>query len=138
MWHQSPCRAPELYHDQHLPNRKDCVVNLKDKIKQSKLKAIIVIVPEWDVVVEVRELTAAQRNAILLKTSKNKETGGDEFQRGILVASIYDPENGEPVFTPDDLTWLFEKSAAVCDMLVKRAMDISGIGIDAVEEDEKN
>lgn len=116
------------------------MANLRDKILNAKdIKSEVVEVPEWNVKVEVRGLTGAQR-ATLLKECIDRH-GNVDFEKMyplLLIATVYDPENGEQVFTPADRDSLNKKSGGALEKVAKVAMKLSGLEQGAVAEKAKN
>lgn len=114
--------------------------SLRDRILgASDIRRESVRVPEWDVVVEVRGLTGSQR-AKLMKNGFDAR-GGADFEKlypELLIASTFDPETGEQVFSEADRESLNGKSGAALERVAQAAMRISGLSPDAVEEAEKN
>lgn len=98
----------------------------------------LVHIPEWDVDVEVRTMTAGKRSE-MMKAATDDDGNIDVAQLWpmIIVATAYDPETGESLFTPADVDALKEKSAAAVEMLGGEAMAMSGMGGDPVDEEGK-
>jgi hypothetical protein len=63
---------------------------------------------------------------------------GEKFQAGLIVASCFDPDTGEQIFTDGDYEMIMDKSAGVIEHLASRAMDLSGLNREAVTVAEKN
>jgi len=116
------------------------LANLREKILgASDIRREQVHVPEWDVEVEVRGLTGAQR-ARLMKTSLDSK-GAVDFEKmfpELLITSTFEPGTGQPVFTEADRDALGGKSGAALDRIAQAAMRLSGLTPGAVEEAEKN
>ena len=113
---------------------------LKEKIKAAQdVRSQKVTIPEWDVTIEVRTMTALDR-AKLLKTCVEKDGSmiTEKFQAGLIIASVFDPETGEKVFTDEDYELLMSKAAGVIESLATVSMGISGLTKDAMTAAEKN
>lgn len=98
-------------------------MNLKDKILAAQdLKSEAVECPEWDVVVHVRVMTGSQRDAYEFSLSTRQKLGqlGDNFRADLLAKTLCD-ENGQLLFSAEDVAALGEKNAIVLDRLVRVA-----------------
>lgn len=89
----------------------------------------------WDVDVEVRTMTAGKR-AEMMRASVGPDGNIDptELWPLVIVATAYDPETGEPLFTSADVEMLKTKSASAVEFLGTEAMALSGMGGDAVDD----
>ena len=117
-------------------------MSIKAKIRLAQdLDREIIAVPEWDVSIEVRSMTVRQR-ASFVAASQDTSDNGDKIENvygHILVTCCLDPEDGSPVFTEDDLSWLMtEKSGAVIDRLVTSCLEVSGLKEKAIDEAGKS
>ena len=96
-------------------------------------------IPEWNVTVELRSMSARQRAAFAssvdITADGNVEMTGNrvELMWGTVIqACCFDPDNGEHVFTEDDIEWLMaEKNANVVDSLANACLSVSGMGADS-------
>lgn len=116
------------------------MANLRDRIlSASDIRRESVRVPEWDVDVEVRGLTGSQR-ARLMKNGFDAR-GGVDFERlypELIIASTFDPETGQQVFSEADRDSLNGKSGAALEKVAQAAMRLSGLNPEAPEAAEKN
>jgi len=116
-------------------------MSLKEKIRKADdIKKETVPIPAWDCSIELRTMTAKQR-AYVLNESMDENTGKiqhDKLHAQMLIACCFDPENGEKLFSADDSEWLMEKSSGPVELLVSKAMRLSGLTKDAAETAEKN
>lgn len=109
---------------------------LADKVaKAQDVEVEDVPVKEWGVTIQVRGLTGRAR-AHMLKTHYNSEgvANYETFYPAIIVATCYDPENGEQAFSDEDVDMLSGKSGAVLERLASVGLRLSGLGPKAVEE----
>ena len=115
----------------------------KDAIKGNKStpKMKKVEIPEWGGHVFVRELTAHGRDRFEdVMFAFNTETGKVEMRQGqqrrtfFLVLTVCD-ENGDAVFTDEDISWLSEMEFSVIDRIYQEAQKINGM---TVEKATKN
>jgi hypothetical protein len=121
---------------------------LREKILGAPdIKKELVRVDEWDVTVEVRTLTGAQMFEVKKGSSeirKNEEEEDVEVQdqaklyAALLIASVFDPETGAPVFEAADRDAIIAKSFAVLDKVVTVAMRICGLTKPEQKAMEKN
>jgi hypothetical protein len=103
------------------------------------LKTETLTIPEWDVDLEVRGISAAARQG-LYDNSKNDDGSVDENKvtLGLIVAAVHDPETGKPLFTVADRDALAEKSADIIDRIAAVALRLSGMGQAATKAIEGN
>lgn len=103
-------------------------MSLRDRILQaSDIVSESVTVPEWDVTVDVRTMTGAERARIMQAAA---DAGGRiDFERvfpDVVIACSHDPETGERVFTSDDRDALMSKSGAAIDRIAQVGLRLSG------------
>lgn len=92
-------------------------------------------VKEWGVTVEVRSMTALDRT----RTQSAAASGDGKvdmtlFMSEVVIASVFDPETGLPVFEPTDRDNLLAKNGAIVEKLAQKAMTISGIEEQSVDK----
>jgi len=92
-------------------------------------------VKEWGVTVEVRSMTALDRT----RTQSAAASGDGKvdmtlFMSEVVIASVFDPETGLPVFEPGDRDNLLAKNGAIVETLAQKAMSISGIEEKSVDK----
>ncbi len=116
-------------------------MSLKDKIfAVDDIKKEVVQVPTWDnISIEVRSMSGLQR-ANLLNSAMDSDgnTNLEKLHSGTIIVCCYDPETGEHVFDESDAERLMEKGSAAIEKLASKAMSLSGLTPEAVEESEKN
>ena len=96
-------------------------------------------IPEWDVTIELRSMSARQRAAFAssvdFPADGNVEGNGnrvDLMWGTVIQACCFDPDDGEHVFTEDDIEWLMaEKNANTVDALANACLAVSGMGADS-------
>lgn len=113
-------------------------MSIKDKIKQAgDLEREVVDIPEWDVTVEIRSMSARQRALMANFTELDDQSNSDRQEAlwgFLLTACVFDPTSGNPVFDEDDLDWLFtDKSFAVIDRLTTKCLTVSSVLKDSVD-----
>lgn len=85
-------------------------------------------IPEWGVTVEVRTMTAADRTTLQTNsTSADGKVDMTKFMPAVVIATVHDPETGEPVFQQSDIPALLSKSGVVVERLAQKALQMSGM-----------
>lgn len=114
-------------------NRREKILNAAD------IKSEIVRVDAWDVDVEVRSLTLAQR-AKVIEAARNEDGTQDDTKVHVplIIATAFDPESKKPIFTEADRDALAEKNAAAIDQLAAVALRLSGMSQPEQETVRKN
>jgi hypothetical protein len=93
-------------------------------------------VPEWGGVVKLRVMTGTERDRF-----ESEFVGGNknvEMVRAKLVAKCLCDEDGERLFTEQEIPELGEKSAAVLDRLFAECMKLNRFTKDDVDDLAKN
>ena len=102
-------------------------MSLRDQILNSNdIPKELVKVKEWNVEIEVRGMTGAERTRIL---DLAQGDGGMNLQMvypEIVISTAFDVLTGEKIFTPEDRTALLSKSANALDALATVGMRLSG------------
>jgi len=117
------------------------VLNREAILAAKDLPRELVEVPEWGGAVYVRALTGAERDQF--EASIVEQRGRDVRMnmrniRAKLVALTVVDEDGQRIFTDDDVAALGGKSAAALDRLFAVAQRLSGLSKEDVEELAKN
>jgi hypothetical protein len=109
-------------------------MNIAEKILACPLKTATMEVPEWDVTVGIREITAAER----VKFGEDaKKTPALAVVR-LVIATLTDPETGGKVFEPAHQDVLLQRSGSVMDRVVTEILKLSAMTEEKAEEVEKN
>lgn len=115
-------------------------INLRDKIFQAKdIKEELVYVEEWDVKVLVRGLNGKSRSEVL--NSALTKQGTFDFVKvypDLVIATSYDPETNEKIFTKEDRDLINEKSGSALEKIASVAVRLSGLNQKAIEDGIKN
>lgn len=115
-------------------------MSIRDKVQAADdIESEVIFVSQWDVKIEVRSMTARAR-AMMLKQAA-QEDGTLDFEGlypAILIATSFDPDNGEKVFTDADAQWLNGKAAGPIEKLAQAGMRLSGITSDSHEDEKKD
>lgn len=92
-------------------------------------------IPEWDVTVEVRSMSAKLRNKYIETVVEHGlDKDSDPAKAGAIMLpllpefvleSVYDPETGDKVFQPTDLEALLEKDGAVIERIATKVIALS-------------
>lgn len=113
-------------------------MNLRERIFAAKdIESRMVSVPEWDAVVELRTPTVLRRGEMIAEFMR--DDGKIDYVRmypALVVATAYDPETGEQLFTLEDISALSEKSAKALERLGEVAVELAGMekAADRLEE----
>jgi hypothetical protein len=91
-------------------------------------------VPEWGVTVEIRSMTAAQRATLTegISSTTDKVDVSNMYAKTV-IATVFDPETGLPVFTEKDREAILSKNGAVIERLATKALGSSGLSEKAVD-----
>lgn len=93
-------------------------------------------IPEWNVTIEVRGMTGADRTRIL-EQAVDPTNGGVNLKfvyPQIVMASCFDPTTGERVFDENDADALLSKSAQALDRLAEVGMRLGGFTKESAED----
>lgn len=107
---------------------KDEVANKQDARKWERVD-----VPEWGGHVNVRVMTANERDMLELRFKDNRVGC-----RAFIAAMLCCDDNGTDLFGDDDIAMLSGKSAAALNRIFELAMRLNGLTDEAVAELEKN
>lgn len=98
-------------------------------------------VPEWNTMVRVRGLTAAERDQfegeIVQRNGKDVRTNTKNIRARLVVLSVVDADSAR-LFTYHDIATLGEKSAKALDRIFSKAMELSGLRDEDVAELAEN
>jgi hypothetical protein len=102
-------------------------VSLRDQILNSNdIPKELVKVKEWDISIEVRGMTGAERTRILDLAQAGDGMNLQMVYPEIVISTAFDAETGEKIFSPEDRTALLSKSANALDALATVGMRLSG------------
>jgi len=115
-------------------------VSLRDRILAADdIGRTTVDVPQWGVQVEVRTMSAGKRSRMLQTcTLPDGTVDLDRLYPMLIIATVFDPADGERIFTEEDITLLQEKSASAIEFVAQKAMEMSGMTAKAVDEEGKD
>lgn len=102
------------------------------------LKHEDVAVPEWGGDVRVRTMTGTQREAFGTALAGDDGKADMGTFRVKLVVACAVGEDGEPLFTFDDVHALSQKSGAALDRVFSAASKLNGMAADSVETAQGN
>lgn len=111
-------------------------MSLRDKILAcDDIQRELVEIPEWGVILEVRGMNGADRSRIIEMVSDEQgNVSVGTMYVETVIASTYDPESGERVFSPTDRDALTAKAASAIDRIAKVGMRLSRMDGEATEE----
>jgi len=107
----------------------------------SDIKSEEVEVPEWGGTVRVAMMSGAARDAweqslVIREGTRTRPNLANTRAR--LAAATVIGEDGQPLFSADDIAALGAKSTAALDRICKAAQRLNGIGAEAMEEAKGN
>ena len=103
------------------------ILEREDTLRES------VFVPEWDVTVEIRGMTAGDRFRLLQNTSIDGKVNFQRWFPDLVIACTFDPETGEKVFQATDRDTLLTRSGKAIGQLAEVASRLSGLSDADVE-----
>ena len=95
-------------------------------------------VPEWGGSIYLKALTAAEYDAFSADVSTTRKDGGLSEMRAKLCAFSICDEAGNRLFSEREVDVLNKKNAAAITRIFLRAQELSGLGVDSVQEMIKN
>lgn len=102
-------------------------MSLRDQILNSNdIPKELVKVKEWNIEIEVRGMTGAERTRILDLAQAGDGMNLQMVYPEIVISTAFDAETGEKIFNPEDRTALLSKSANALDALATVGMRLSG------------
>ncbi len=109
--------------------------NMRDKIRNRPVsKGNQIEVPEWEVTVEFRSMSIAQKAELI---GDDVEPSASKIMMALpeaILFTCYEPGTDEPIFTAEDLDWLKDEDASLIERLAEIGMNVSGLGEDAGDE----
>jgi hypothetical protein len=106
-------------------------MNLRDKILAAKdIPTESVNIPEWDVDVLVKGMSAGDRILLMQNAydQKTQQVNMAAIYPDVVVSCVFDPDTDEPVFTDADKAALMGKSSAAIEAIAAVGLRLSGIG----------
>lgn len=110
-----------------------CLTKEEIQKKDDTCKLVRVDVPEWGEYVNVRVITADERDHLEVR-AKSGRIGLRAFFAAMCVCD----DDGKDLFDNTDIEWLGKKSAAALDRILEAGQRLNGLTDDAVKELEKN
>lgn len=109
----------------------------REKLLNHPRRTIPVTLATGDVV-EARPLSLVARQKVVKECTVDGEVATDRLIPAIVIACLYDPATGEPLFTIGDRDAIGEMPAEVVDPMWTAAAELNGLAPDAKEQAEKN
>lgn len=117
------------------------VLNKEAILKANDLVTKIVDVPEWEGEVIIRSFTAAERDTwdacLFIDNGKERKMNYRNVRARLLALTLID-EEGNRLFSEEDIELLGGKSGAVLDRLFTVACELNGLGANDIKTLEKN
>lgn len=112
------------------------VLNRESILAADDVRRELVEVPEWGGSVYVSTISAAAGLTII--NDADEENGRVVMGVGLLLARAIVDEEGNRIFTPEDIPALMEKSRRAIDRVTEAALRLNNFSGQAVEAAEKN
>lgn len=112
-------------------------MSLREKILAAEdIQSEMVDVPEWGCTIEVRGMNGADRSRILetAASSEDGKIGIGSMYVETVIASAYDPDTGERIFSQADRDVLMSKSASAIDRIATVGMRLSAMDAKAADD----
>ena len=112
-------------------------MSLREKILAAEdIQSEMVEVPEWGCAIEVRGMNGADRSRILetAASSEDGKIGIGSMYVETVIASAYDPDTGERIFSQADRDVLMSKSASAIDRIATVGMRLSAMDAKAADD----
>ena len=81
-------------------------------------------------------MTAGQRATLTEGATSADKVDVSNMYAKTVIATVFDPETGLPVFTEKDREAILSKNGSVIERLATKALGSSGLGETAVEESQ--
>lgn len=91
-------------------------------------------VEAWGERIEVRSMSVIEKTMITALAEKDGKLAMEVLLPGIIVATCFDPETGDKVFSEDDIEWIKAQNAGVIEQLAAVGIRLSGLNADAISE----
>jgi hypothetical protein len=99
---------------------------IREKIKNTKLKTEKLYIPDWDSDVYIHEMNGKQYMNISTISVENGEINQEKFITLSIIHTTYDV-NGENIFTKDDFETVSNLSADIYSQLSTIIMQINNV-----------
>jgi hypothetical protein len=90
-------------------------------------------VPEWGGKLRVKTMTSAERQRFQAKIQAQSKGVPDDLMEQIVVACVVD-ENGDNLFTPEDIDLLSSKSSIPVSTVFSAAAELNGMTKGSIEQ----
>ncbi len=114
-------------------------MSLRDRILAANdIESKVFHVAQWGIDIELRTLSASDRAQLV--SSCMSADGTVDIQKmypSLIIACVYDPETGGRVFSIEDMDAISDKSASAVEFVAQKAMEMSGMKPDAIDEEGK-
>ena len=114
------------------------MLNREDILAKTDLKKETVTIEEWQGDVLVSEMSGTQRDLWEQSLRQKDKAGNLISPRAKLVAFTVVDEKGDRLFTEDDISAIGKLSSGSLEKVCAIAMNLNGLGSDAVDNAKKN
>ena len=114
-------------------------MNAKELLSYDDLTRRMITVKKWkNLKLEIVEMNGEERNKVIEISQKDGKIDSQLFAEQVMLASVRDPETGQPFFDLETVKALQKKSWQALAQVATAVFDINGIGEKGFEEAEKN
>lgn len=112
--------------------KENTMSRIADLVRSSSdIASETVEITRWGVTVEVRGMNGLDRSLWIQKLTEALESEDPhalaQLDAELVVASVYDPENGEKAFVDSDVPMLLEKAGDIIGVLSAKSQRMSGL-----------
>jgi len=98
-------------------------------------------IPEWGGTLRVQSLTGAERDifetSVMIGKGKNRDVNTKNIRSKLVIMAVVG-EDGQKIFSPEDIEALGQKNAAALDRVFSVAQELSGLRPQDLDELAKN
>lgn len=107
----------------------------KDDIRKEKI-----YIDVWDCELLIKGLSGEERNEVLSENidPETRQVNIKKAYPELIIKTTYNPETGKRIFKMSDRSALVKKSGEALEQIAQKAMKLSGISPEQMEETEKN
>lgn len=115
-------------------------MSLRDRIlSASDIQTTKMHIEAWGVDLEIRTITAVERSRLIAECTRADNTiDMEKMYPLLLIAGVYDPDDGSKVFTTEDIAAIQDKSASAVEQVAQEVMRLSGMNGKAVDAEGKS
>jgi len=105
---------------------------------KSDIAEEVIHVDAWDVDILVKAMNARDRARMVEQAGGDKGVNLEQILPDLVILCSFDPETGERIFQPQDREALLAKAADPIEKIAIKAMELSGMSDNSVDEAGKD